>query len=145
MRPTQGAANAGKHAVDLADTAAADSSAEDGRRHGFAGDGEAPFGGGTDYQIPSTSLLTPGAPPKTQTAANDRMIEAITDVFTEFKVDAHVVGFSRGPTVTRYEVQLGPGVKVSKITNLQSNLAYAVATDNVPIAHPIPRKIVGGH
>ena len=99
---------------------------------------------GPDYQIPSTSLLTPGAPPKTQTAANDRMIEAITDVFTEFKVDAHVVGFSRGPTVTRYEVQLGPGVKVSKITNLQSNLAYAVATDNVRLLTPIPGKSLVG-
>ena len=144
MHPTQGTANAGKHAVDLANTAT-DSSAEDGAsdttpqamgRHHLVE--------GPDYQIPSTSLLTPGAPPKTQTAANDRMIEAITDVFTEFKVDAHVVGFSRGPTVTRYEVQLGPGVKVSKITNLQSNLAYAVATDNVRLLTPIPGKSLVG-
>lgn len=96
------------------------------------------------YQVPSTALLTPGIAPKSQTAANDRMIEAITDVFTEFKVDAQVVGFSRGPTVTRYEVQLGPGVKVSKITNLQSNLAYAVATDNVRLLTPIPGKSLVG-
>ncbi len=96
------------------------------------------------YQVPSTSLLTPGAAPKTHSAANDRMIEAITDVFAEFKVDARVVGFSRGPTVTRYEVELGPGVKVSKITNLQSNLAYAVATDNVRLLTPIPGKSAVG-
>ncbi|MDO5098035.1 MAG: DNA translocase FtsK [Corynebacterium sp.] len=96
------------------------------------------------YELPSTALLTPGAAPKSQTAANDRMIEAITDVFAEFKVDAHVVGFSRGPTVTRYEVELGPGVKVSKITNLQSNLAYAVATDNVRLLTPIPGKSAVG-
>ncbi|MCS4490957.1 DNA translocase FtsK [Corynebacterium sp. ES2715-CONJ3] len=98
----------------------------------------------SDYEVPSTKLLVNGAPPKGHSAANDRMIEAISAVFEEFKVDAHVVGLSRGPTVTRYEVELGPGVKVSKITNLQSNLAYAVATDNVRLLTPIPGKSLVG-
>ncbi|MEX3503817.1 DNA translocase FtsK 4TM domain-containing protein [Corynebacterium sp. LK2510] len=97
-----------------------------------------------NYDIPSTDLLIPGTAPKTRTEANDRMIEAITDVFEEFRVDARVTGFSRGPTVTRYEVELGPGVKVSKITNLQSNLAYAAATDNVRLLTPIPGKSAVG-
>ncbi|SDL78735.1 DNA segregation ATPase FtsK/SpoIIIE, S-DNA-T family [Corynebacterium mycetoides] len=100
--------------------------------------------GETDYVLPSTGLLIPGTAPKTRTEANDRMIEAITDVFEEFRVDAQVTGFSRGPTVTRYEVELGPGVKVSKITNLQSNLAYAAATDNVRLLTPIPGKSLVG-
>lgn len=96
------------------------------------------------YELPSTGLLIPGEPPKTRSEANDRMIEAITDVFDEFHIDAQVTGFSRGPTVTRYEVELGPGVKVSKITNLQSNLAYAAATDNVRLLTPIPGKSAVG-
>ncbi|MDN5883588.1 MAG: DNA translocase FtsK 4TM domain-containing protein [Corynebacterium casei] len=97
-----------------------------------------------DYVIPETNLLTPGAPSKGRTEVNDRTIEAITDVFEEFKINAAVTGFSRGPTVTRYEIELGPGVKVSKITNLQSNLAYAVATENVRLLTPIPGKSAVG-
>lgn len=98
----------------------------------------------SDYQLPSADLLIEGDAPKTRSETNDRMIEAITDVFDEFKVNAQVTGFSRGPTVTRYEIELGPGVKVSKITNLQSNLAYAAATDNVRLLTPIPGKSAVG-
>lgn len=98
----------------------------------------------SDYRVPSTSLLIPGQPPKEHSAANDRIIDAIDEVFREFKVGAQVTGFSRGPTVTRYEVELSPGVKVSKITNLQADLAYAVATDNVRLLAPIPGKSAVG-
>ncbi len=127
------------------DPAAVGKKAEEPAPQGDAGrSGTVNLFDGSNYQLPSTDLLIPGDPPTTHSETNDQMIEAISEVFEEFGVDATVVGFSRGPTVTRYEIELGPGVKVSKITNLQSNLAYSVATDNVRILTPIPGKSAVG-
>lgn len=100
--------------------------------------------GDITYALPSLDLLERGGPGRTRSAANDAVVESLTTVFTEFKVDASVTGFTRGPTVTRYEVELGPAVKVEKITALTKNIAYAVASPDVRIISPIPGKSAVG-
>ncbi|MEU0928635.1 DNA translocase FtsK [Streptomyces solisilvae] len=100
--------------------------------------------GDITYSLPSLELLERGGPGKTRSAANDAVVDSLTKVFTEFKVDAAVTGFTRGPTVTRYVVELGPAVKVERITALTKNIAYAVASPDVRIISPIPGKSAVG-
>ena len=94
-----------------------------------------------DYRLPDRSLLR--ASPATATSNGDsgtRIADLLVRTLAEFGVEASVVGHISGPRVTRYELQLAPGTKVSKVAGLKDDLSYALATTEIRILAPIPGK-----
>ena len=93
-----------------------------------------------DYQVPPLDLLRAGRAAPGNKRTLDQMTRALEHTLSQFAVNARVSRMSRGPTVTRFEVTLGEGVKVAAVTRLEPDIAYALATPEIRIVAPIPGK-----
>jgi len=94
-----------------------------------------------NYTLPPLSLLRePPVPPKRNQAEIKEKIATLEETLQDFGIDANVVEVAHGPTVTRYEIQLAPGIKVNRVVNLADNLAMALAAIAVRVEAPIPGK-----
>ncbi|HEY3412804.1 MAG TPA: DNA translocase FtsK 4TM domain-containing protein [Armatimonadota bacterium] len=106
--------------------------------------GQGPASSGV-FVLPTLDLLNPPAPPQARNEAEaQETIKTLETTLAQFNIEAKVVEISRGPTVTRFEIQLAPGIKVSKIVSLADNLAMALAAIDVRVEAPIPGKCAIG-
>jgi DNA segregation ATPase FtsK/SpoIIIE, S-DNA-T family len=95
---------------------------------------------GGAYTLPPDSLLRRSHARPVDARRLDETAQVLQHTLEQFEVDARVARYTRGPTVTRYEVELGPATKVARVVGLSSDIAYAVASPDVRIIAPIPGK-----
>ncbi len=93
------------------------------------------------YELPPLGLLAePSGKAKRSREEMQKNIQTLESTLEEFKIEANVVEVATGPTITRYELQLGPGIPVRRITNLADNIAMNLAASHVRVEAPIPGK-----
>ena len=97
-------------------------------------------GPGTGYRLPPLGLLEPGSGGDINRKSLDETARQLEDTLLQHGVDATLTRITPGPTVTRYEIALAPGVKVNRVSNLAHDIAYALATPDVRLIVPIPGK-----
>ncbi len=102
--------------------------------------------GQVDWRLPRTSVLTrsSAASQRPDTAGMEQTARALVEALAHLGIEAKVVGTVAGPHITRYELRLAPGVKMSKVANLKDDLAYALAATEIRILAPIPGKTAVG-
>jgi S-DNA-T family DNA segregation ATPase FtsK/SpoIIIE len=99
---------------------------------------------GGPYKIPTMDLLNAGTPGSISKRALEETIEVLEKTLNQFEVDARVTGYTPGPTVTRFEIELGEAVKVNRVVGLQNEIRYALASEALRILAPIPgRSAIG--
>ena len=100
-----------------------------------------PIADWADYRLPPLDLLATGRSQGKQNQAHIKaQVATLQETLDQFAVDAQVSAWSRGPTVTRFEIELGPGVQVKKVASLGDDIAYALAAPDIRIVAPIPGK-----
>ena len=98
----------------------------------------------TPYRAPPLDLLSRGAEGEGDRQGPERTAAALRQALADHGVDARIVGVVSGPSVTRFEIELAPGVKVQKLSALSNDIAYALATPDVRLLVPIPgRSAIG--
>ena len=95
---------------------------------------------GSDYELPPLSLLDGGTGGEVNKRSLEETARQLEDTLIQHGVDAELARIVPGPTVTRYEIELAPGVKVNRVSNLSHDIAYALATPDIRLLVPIPGK-----
>jgi S-DNA-T family DNA segregation ATPase FtsK/SpoIIIE len=103
-----------------------------------------PVGDSNSYKLPPLELLARGGEQQINARSIDQTTEVIEETLKQFSVDAAVTGYTAGPTVTRFEIELGPGVKVNRVLSLSNEIKYALASGELRFLAPIPgRSAIG--